>query len=132
MLNIALIAIAIALLFIKRISLSENLELRRPRTFYFSIIIVIAVIISEYFNRNIIAKNDAGSPIFILLPVLAPLIAIFILKQKKEIVAVTGDVSVPQPPDAAKKTVNIIGWIFLTILLVSAIINVYNMYAATH
>jgi len=79
MISIILAAIALYVAFAKRISLWSSFEIRRPKTYYWAVIMLISVIASEIVSRN----YNVYSAIGYIIAIVIPIIALFLFKEKK-------------------------------------------------
>ncbi len=110
MIDIIFIVIAIIIISRKNLSLSQNLELRRPRTYLYGaviigIIIVRTVILSTR-NSDVYTATDLLIDVGTIAALLAPLLFI---KQRKANLAPQA----PRDPKHTSKTVAVVGWVII-------------------
>lgn len=103
MISIILAALAIYVFLKRNVSLSQNYEICRPKTYYFAAIIVGVIIITEIFSRT----ADTFSTLLYIILIFIPVVSVTFLKQKK--IDLTPQVEVGK----FKKTENKIAWLVL-------------------
>jgi len=79
MISIILAVLAIYIFFKKKISLSQNYEICRPKTYYFALIIVGVILAIEIFSRT---ASTFSTFLYILL-ILIPVVSAVFFKQRK-------------------------------------------------
>ncbi len=103
MISIFLGLLALYVLFSKRVSISKNYEIRRPKTYYWGIIIAVSVLLVELFSKNL----DSFSTILYMFLIFIPVISSIFLRQRKEVV------DFAEEQENSKRIQNIIAWFIL-------------------
>lgn len=115
---ILLIVIGFCSLFPRSIQISSKLELRRPRTIIFGLLVLAGGLMGRWFLMPVLLK-DQLNPWWILLPILIPIIGAVILKQPKA--------SELTPQKKSFDFVNVITWVILLVFLMGGGILLLNV-----
>jgi len=118
MISIIFVAIALYVIFAKQVSLSPSFEIRRPKTYYWAVIILISVAIIEITGRS---YNDFSLIGYIFATIILAGSVFFLKDKKLQDLTVTG-------PTKWKKVENIVAWAILGGIAVGAVaLYVYDL-----
>src|SRR3989338_1914413 len=124
MVIIIFVLIGLLIMFPKRISVSKNSELRRPKTVIFGFVLIGCFLLASYLqNIQYVGDNTSQLPaLYYGLALLISLSTILFLKKPKII-----ETSTTQTKNTPDKIVNIATWIFVTIIGIVIVLVAINV-----
>lgn len=124
MVIILFVLIGIFVMFPKSISISNSLELRRPKTIIFGGIILACSFISQVITDLIDTSRGYSVSWFLAysIPLIAAIVSVFFLKTKK-----SNDPYVQNVKNRADKIVNVVTWAIVGLIGIGVLFVAYNV-----